>query len=316
MNQRGYLTEAQKLRLSKLEPQLARVAQFGDLSSASRIYTDIDGILKGTSLRVRLAIAYNRVCEAAIEAGEFGRAIAGLRTARESLAKETRAYLEATSLLAIAHLRNQELEKAKPMMREVLQNDSVIKSTRRRAQFRKSMIERFNQEFLLYSLKGIGSDTIDENEILEHAEEQARSFSPSEILASIGEALPPQSLILVMQVDEFSKNLLPSAERLLLPSPKEQVEPNRVGPTFFNSIKRTFYRTLCDPNSDLYKSWFKAGFGAVLNRTYVAAAITAAFVSKGIAIKALAVSVVAFVLKFGIEVFCDRYAPDSIMGLR
>jgi hypothetical protein len=45
-------------------------------------------------------------------------------------------------------------------------------------------------------------------------------------------------------------------------------------------------------------------------------AVAAALVHMGIGIKALAVSAVALIMKFGIEVYCDRFRPEFIMEVR
>jgi hypothetical protein len=44
--------------------------------------------------------------------------------------------------------------------------------------------------------------------------------------------------------------------------------------------------------------------------------VAATFLHLGIGIKALAVSATALVIKFGIEVYCDRYRPEFVMEER
>jgi hypothetical protein len=94
------------------------------------------------------------------------------------------------------------------------------------------------------------------------------------------------------------------------------LEKAELGRTAFRSFKRVLYRSLCDPDSDVYKAWFANGVGYVLDRKYLGAAVAAAFLHLGIGIKALAVSATALVIKFGIDVYCDRYRPDFVMDER
>lgn len=310
------LTENQKARLSRLEPQLRNAAQKGDLAMAKRLLLDIQGVLRPTGHETRLMQAKNWLFEAAIEAGDYLFAIEGFIGVRKKVNRNTRVYLEATALLAIAYLRKQDLEAAEPLIREVLQNDKVIASQAKRAEFRKAMIARFDEEAILYSMKGSGRELLYGDELGALAEEQAKSHSKEQILILIGHELPLGSLQFMLKVDDFAKRQLPSAERLQLPSPQAQVERDNVGRTFFSAVKRTAYRSLCDPESDIYKAWFNDGLKIPLSKRYVGSAVASAFMGFGIGLKALAVSVCALILKFGIEVFCDRFKPNSILDLR
>jgi hypothetical protein len=54
----------------------------------------------------------------------------------------------------------------------------------------------------------------------------------------------------------------------------------------------------------------------VLDKRYLAIAVTTALSGMSIGIKALGVSATALLIKLGIEVFCDRYKPTGIMDVR
>ena len=54
----------------------------------------------------------------------------------------------------------------------------------------------------------------------------------------------------------------------------------------------------------------------VLDKKYFAAVISTMFFDLGIAVKALAVSATALLIKFGLEVYCDRFKPDFVMDGR
>lgn len=81
-------------------------------------------------------------------------------------------------------------------------------------------------------------------------------------------------------------------------------------------MKRVLWRSLCDPENDIYKAWFEKGMGIVLSKKYIAIALVASLSGSGLGYKALAVSTTALAMKFGIEVFCERFQPEGIMDTR
>ena len=81
------------------------------------------------------------------------------------------------------------------------------------------------------------------------------------------------------------------------------MEKAELGRTTFRSFKRVLWNSLCKPESDIYKAWFSAGLNCVLESKYLGVAVGAALLNLGIGIKALAVSAVALIMKFGIEVY-------------
>jgi len=89
-----------------------------------------------------------------------------------------------------------------------------------------------------------------------------------------------------------------------------------MGKTVFQSVKRVIYNSLCNPNSDIYKSWFNNGMQIVLSKGYITGAVTSCFVNLGIGIKSVIIWVVALVIKFGLEIYCERYKPKDLMNLR
>jgi len=44
--------------------------------------------------------------------------------------------------------------------------------------------------------------------------------------------------------------------------------------------------------------------------------VTACLIHLGIGMKMIAASIIALIMKFGIEVYCDRYKPISLMEIR
>ncbi len=261
------LTDKQKERLRVLEPKLKVAISERNFETAKRLVIDLQSVLRKTGHLTRLLQSKNRLYELALELNELGFAIRGLEGNRKLVSDRTRLYLEATSLLAICYLRKEDIEKAKPLIKEVLQNDTVIKSERTRKKFRKEIVERFNEETALYSLKNKDQESYTENEIENEVIKLVTKKTESEIFLSLGKSVPQHTKYLLFQVHEFSTKQLPSAERIALPSPEEKIKDKEVGKTVFQSVKRVLYNSLCDPQSEIYQVWFKNGMGMVLNKT-------------------------------------------------
>ena len=135
------LTDIQKQRLARLEPQLKKAITRRDFSAAKRIVADIQSVLKPTGHISKLIQLKNWLFELAIEIDEFGYAERGFIGNRKLVKSNTRVYLESTALLAICYLRMNDYEKAKPLIQEVLQNEKVIKSQNTRRRFHHEIIE-------------------------------------------------------------------------------------------------------------------------------------------------------------------------------
>jgi hypothetical protein len=258
----------------------------------------------------------NWLYETALKIGEYDFAIEGLKGVKQKTNKNTRIHLEATAMLAIAYLRKSDLKNAEIYIAEVLKNDNVIKTALRRSEFRRLIIERFEEETILFSLKGSGNENLDIDKIQELALSQSEKSSEKEIYYLIGYSVPDNVVSSLLRIDNFAKKQLPTSERIKLPSPTETIERGELGKTLFLSIKRTLYNSFCNPESDIYKTWFNAGMQIVLTRKYITTAIVSLFVNLGIGIRALAATVIALIIKFGIEVYCNHHKPTGIMDMR
>jgi len=159
------LTDKQKERLKILEPKLNLSIRKRDYIAAKSLVFDIQDILRPTMHYARLCQSKNKLYELSIELEDYDYAIKGLSSNRVVLNENTRIYLESTSLLAICYIRMQEIEKAKPYIREVLINQSVIKSERTRRIFHSEIISRFNEEVALCTLKSMTKPEFDEKEL-------------------------------------------------------------------------------------------------------------------------------------------------------
>jgi len=253
--------------------------------------------------------------EAAMEAAHTDIAISGFVGIREKTSKGTRLHLEATALLAICYLRQKKLSRAEPLVAEVLKSRN-IKSESGRRRFLRVAVSRFEEEGLLGTLMGQQPSRLDPGEIEDLAAVLVRTKNEDEILFEMGNALPPESAAFLLKVDTMAKRCLTKKEVLYLPGEAQIMAKAELGRTVFRSFKRVLWNSLCNPESDIYKAWFCAGINRVLERKYIGLAVTAALLHLGIGIEALAVSAVALIMKFGIEVYCDRYRPDFIMEAR
>jgi hypothetical protein len=254
--------------------------------------------------------------EAAMEAGELGDAELGFIGVRKKTVPGTRIYLEATALLAICYLRKNRLDLAEPLIAETLKREKNIGSVARRRKFICTVVKRFEEEGALASLIGYGNERLDPIELQSDAGEMVRTLTEDELFANIGRSLPKKTVAYLLKIDEFARGQLPSAEVRYLPLPEELVKHNELGRTVFSSIRRVLYRSLCDPESDVYKAWFNQGLMAVLERRYLAIAVTTTLYGMSIGVKALGVSATALLVKIGVEVFCDRYKPTGVMEER
>lgn len=310
------LTDVQKRRLSVLEPKLRHCARIGDLKLAKNICGDLQGILRPTGHLARLYQNKNYMFEAAMEAGELSFAKAGFSGIRKSANEGTRVYLEASALLAVCYLRESNFESAKPLITEVLSDETSITSVQGRRDFRRRVIERFNEEGALATLKMVGTDKLDGNKLEEDAGRFVATQNEDEIFENFGDSVPQRTIQFLYEIDSFSQKQLPGSEQKLLPSPEEKTQKKEVGRTLFSAVRRVLWKSLCDKESDIYKAWFNEGMGAVLNKKYIGGAVAAALAGMGIGIHALGVAATALIIKLGIEVYCESFTLENIMSSR
>jgi hypothetical protein len=199
---------------------------------------------------------------------------------------------------------------------DIVLKSGNIKTEAGRRCFLQNTVARFDQEVLLAGLKNSGDELLNPDEIHELAGKMVASKNEDEILAEIGTALPPEAIALLLKVDQLARRGLTTREVLYLPGEAQIMEKAQLGRTTFSSIKRIVWRSLCDPESDLYKAWFNSGLQVFLDRKYIAGAVVASLAGRGISIRTLAISATALIIKFGIEVYCYRYRPDFLMEAR
>jgi hypothetical protein len=309
------LTADQLRTLHELEPLLRQAALSGNYEAAQQHALDIQKVLRPTGHETRLMQVKLWLFEAAMDAGRLEVAAAGFVGISKKVAKSSRTYLEAITLLAICHLRQKQLGEAAPFIAEVLRRRNIRSESGRRSFLRRA-VARFEEEGLLGALTARNSDSLDPEDIQALAADLVRTKNEDEILFEMGDSLPPESVAFLLKIDVMAKRGLTRKEVLYLPGEAQIMEKAELGRTAFRSFKRVLWNSLCDPESDIYKAWFSSGLNFVLEKRYLGAAIAAAFLNIGVGIKALAVSATALVMKFGIEVYCERFKPDLLMENR
>jgi hypothetical protein len=305
-----------QVRLDILMPQFKNSIRQKDFQLSKRLLAEIQPLLKNIKKNALLIEARNLLFELAVEKKEYDYAIEGFLMNRKLISKTTRLHLEATALLAITYLRIDEFEKAKPFIKEVLQNKNVIKTESTRNKFNEAIIQRFDEESALLSLKATNIEKADIDNIHSLASQKAQSLNEEQLYSELGSILPKATKEMLFMVHDFSKNQLTYTERLLLPSAQDAVKDDKAGKTVFSSFKRVLYNSICDPKSEVYKGWYTNAVGSVLDKKFITGAVVAALTGYGIGYIGLIIAAAALILRFGLDVYCERYRPAEIMELR
>ena len=159
------IPEQQLARVHRLEAILSAATEAGDLPRAKIALDDLRPILERYHHNHRVLEAYLMLYETALEAWDLDLAKRGFEFVRREANKRTRLYLEATVLLAVAHLRSQDLFSAEPLMAEALRNDDVITSKPQRDAFRREAIERFDQDEASASMARLHPEVMHEAQV-------------------------------------------------------------------------------------------------------------------------------------------------------
>ncbi len=310
------LTEIQKNRLKILEPKLDRAISEQNLKFAKEIVLDLQSVLRPTKHFVRLVQSKNKLCELAIELGEFDSILKILESNIQVLQPKTRIYIETISLLAIYYLRLKDVEKAKKYIKEVLENHTVIKTERTRKVFQSEIIDRFNQEVAIATLTGFQDFTVDQDEIEGEAIRIIQNLTNDEIYEEIGKFSPQSTKDLIYVVHDYSLKQLPFTQRAMLPSPDQKIKDKEVGITVYEAVKRVLYNSMCNPESEIYKAWYSNGLQVFLSKKYIVATVVSALTTIGFGATMIIASLVALITKFGIEVYCEKNKPIYISKIR
>lgn len=308
--------ESLNLRLGRLATQFKKAIQNKNITDAKIVISDLQQVLRTLGKTTRLVEFKNQLFELALEEQDYDFAINGFLSNRTLVNDATRLHLESTALLAIAYLRKNEIEKAKPFIREVLQNKKVIKTDATREKFNKEIIARFDEECALASLKSNNKIEVNIDDLHSEVIKAINTLTDEQLYIAIGKTLPKLTKDLLFEVDKFSKNQLTYKEQKMLPSPEELIKDEPAGRTVFTAFKRVVYKSLCDPTSEVYKAWYSNAVGSVVDKKYITAAVALALSGQNIGLTALVISVAALVLRFGLDIYCERYKPAAVTEFR
>ncbi|MFA7944156.1 hypothetical protein ACEK06_17040 [Pseudomonas brenneri] len=306
------LSKEQIKELAILEPKLKLCVKYAKFDQAKDITTRIQLLLRPTGHEVRLLQAKNWLYETAMESNNIAFAKSGFEGTIKKSNIGTRLNLEATALLAICHMREGKLEKSKELIIKAIQGIGSIKSDERRKQFHKSLIERLEEESILLGLKNKQGTPLDVFEVDKEAVSLIMSKNEDQILIELGRSIPQPSLDLVSDIRSTYKLCLPKPDIKFLPPPLTDDSKLELGKRANSALKRVAWRAICDPSSDVHKAWSQ-GLSVAYDKKYIAGAIVTAFNSFSITATMIAASAVALAIKFGVEVFCETFAPKSIM---
>lgn len=311
MKSNNKLSESMLANIRPLEEKLLVAVRAGATERAIEIATELQALYAPDRRHPRLLRAKLWMFESCIDSQRLTYAEAGLTGIRKLANSRTRLHLEASSVLAVCYLRQKKIPDAKRLIREVIKNINNIDSARTRHSFQRRLIERIEEECIFVELIDTSGDPLDPDEIHAKAVLLLQS-SDDEILRLIGNSLPVAGVKLLADVRDYSIRQLPEPDRQLLPGPPQAKQSKHLGKATFALLRRVAWKTLCDTDSPIYKMWSKR-VPEVFNQAYFAAAIAASMSSFRIGIPLLASGVVALVMKYSAQEFCEIAKPKGIM---
>lgn len=307
------LSEHQLKELKPLEQDLKYAVHLGNTDRAIEIATKIQELFPNKWRKHhRLLRSKLWAFESCLDANRLSYAQRGFIGVRKLSAPNTRLYIEASSLLAVCHLRSKDTDSAKALIKEVIGKINNISSEITRHQFQKRLIERIEEECILTELIGTNNLPMDVEEVQAKAILLIQRNSDAEIYKLIGDSVPKASINLLHDVRNYSLELLPPPDRKLLPSPDKSETPQKIGKTTFAIIKRIAWKTFCNPDSTIYKLW-KEKVNKVFNEGYFSAAVITTMGDFKIGIPLLASGISALVMKYTAEEFCELSKPKGLM---
>ncbi|MFW7340517.1 hypothetical protein V0R37_03120 [Pollutimonas sp. H1-120] len=306
------LSKEQKEKLANLEPRLVSCVKSANLREAKLITAEIQLLLRPTGHETRLLQAKNWLYETAMEANSITFAKLGFEGNIQKSGPRTRLHLEATSLLAICYLRERNIDRARELIAKAVDDISCIRSESKRKQFHERLIARLEEESILLGLVDELAPSLDLEEVDWHTVNLIKTKSESQIYLEMGRAVPPQVIDLLDVVRRAYTLRLPAPDIKLLPPPLNKENEESLGKRANSALRRVAWRSICSSDSEVYKAWSQ-GLAAVYDKKYITGAIVVSFNSISISAVMVAASAAALAIKFGVEVFCETFAPKSLM---
>ena len=302
-------------KLRELEPKLQRASKYGQFAEADKLIREIQKLFIHNRDHHRILQAKNWYYQAALEDNKISDAISGFESIRIRAKINTRIYVEATVLLGICYLRKKDIESAKKYIKEAILFINNIKSDSRRNQFQKRIVERIESESIIGYLSSDNPAKIDAIELHNNAVKLLQSKSEMEIFGKIGSSVPKSVLHQIEGIKDYSVKLLPPRDQKLLQPGKTRESDVSFGKKIVETMKRISWRAICDPNSQIYILWSKQ-VPEVFNKGYFAAALAVTCAQFSIGLPIIATGVVAIIMKYSANEFCDRFKPNDIMIAR
>lgn len=298
--------------LRKLEPQLRAHVKAADLTAVEATIRRIQGLFINDRDHHRVLRAKNWYYQCLLEHGKTEDAKAGLEAVQQRSKEGTRLYLEATALLAVCYLRLQMIDKAKDALRVVVTRINTIGSVVRRHQFQERLLMRIDDEIILSQLIGRNEGTLEPEEMQKDAIRLLQTKSPDELYALIGDLLPASTGFLLGDVRDFATLMLPPCDQKALSAPRDTTPKETIGKKTEAALKRIGWRTLCAPDSSIYKMW-KQRIPNVFSEGYFAVAISTTLAQWKIGIPQLGIGILAIAMRYGCQDFCDTFKPEGLM---
>lgn len=306
------LTKEQKENLALLEPKLKLCVKFADFENAKKITAKIQILLRESGHETRLLQAKNWLYETAMEANNITFARMGFEGNIQKSSEYTRLNLEATSLLAICYLREQNISKAQELIIKAVNKINNIKSDEKRKQFHQRLLQRLEEESILLGLIDKKASLLEIEKVDNETIKLVRSKSENEILEEMGNIVPLKTIDLLLEIRKTYQLKLSASDKVFLPAPLTKESKIELGKRTNSALKHVAWKALCNPDNEIYKAWTN-GLSVVYDKKYITGAIVASFNSVSISTTMIAASVAALAIKFGAEVFCEIFAPKSIM---
>jgi len=230
----------------------------------------------------------------------------------------TRIYLEAVSYLTLCYIRIGDKKNAFILMPQISKFDKIIKSNAQRNKFKNTILKKIQEEsaFNLLQKEIIDKTEIDWDKIMNEAQYLIQTKTEDEIYWIIGNSLPENIKSSFYDFNKTAVKLLNPNNTKLLKNPSDSEETKELGKTFFSSFKVVLHNSLCNPDSEIYKAWFDGAVRKLINPSTIVRVVGTAISLTGIGLNILLIPICALIIKFGVEVYCERYKPVHLLDAR
>ncbi|PAT01005.1 hypothetical protein CI105_08950 [Candidatus Izimaplasma bacterium ZiA1] len=308
------MTKLIKEKLHPLEANLKQSLQDYDSANANISMQRIQNLLRSEGYESRLMQNKLIYFEIIMENDNLNVAISGLEGILKKVSGSSRMFLEANSLLTICHLRKGDA-KYKKHMRRTIKLVRNITSEKKRKEFHSYFLQRIEDEMLIRNL-------IENHEKSDNKE----AYNLAIEMLKNNKSENDMYLLLGSQVDnsiqvqiENNRNIyyldLDAKDIKLLPLPPKLSEKHKVGKRLRKAIGKTIWKKLCIKGED-FDTLTKKGLEGTSFYMGMSLAIALALDNLEIGNLGVKVSLIALSLRISTNVFCEMFAPTSIMSHR